>query len=242
MSSTYSLRWALVVSALAMGVSGNSNPMFGEITSPGYPDSYPNDSRASWAVGVPPGYRVRLQFRYFQLEPSRDCVYDRLKVSSGGKTLGVFCGNDNSVVGNPPRGRVLTSTGNTMDLEFQSDFSNEGQFLGFLIYYEAIDVDECSVREGAVPGCEHLCHNTLGSYSCSCRHGYQLQSDGKSCRVQCQEFFSQISGELTSPEYPAPYPMSGRQGPEAVLQADQLGAAETLFPNQVSSLRQEVVP
>ncbi|XP_059815579.1 complement C1r-B subcomponent-like, partial [Hypanus sabinus] len=199
-------RWSLLVSVLALVTSSHGSSMFGEITSPGYPSSYPNKNQSEWTIGVPLGYRVQLHFRHFQLEPSQDCVYDRLKVSSGGKALGVFCGNDDSNVGNPPRGQILTSTGNTMKLEFQSDFSNEGKFLGFLLYYEAIDVDECSVQEGSVPMCEHLCHNTLGSYQCACRRGYQLRDDGRSCQVQCQEFFNELSGELMSPEYPSPYP------------------------------------
>ncbi|XP_061891515.1 growth arrest-specific protein 6 [Entelurus aequoreus] len=33
------------------------------------------------------------------------------------------------------------------------------------------DVDECSKRNG---GCDHECHNTVGSYHCSCRQGYML--------------------------------------------------------------------
>ncbi|XP_016422177.1 growth arrest-specific protein 6-like [Sinocyclocheilus rhinocerous] len=33
------------------------------------------------------------------------------------------------------------------------------------------DVDECSRANG---GCEHHCNNTMGSYRCSCRHGYTL--------------------------------------------------------------------
>ncbi|KAG7273676.1 hypothetical protein CRUP_017429 [Coryphaenoides rupestris] len=33
------------------------------------------------------------------------------------------------------------------------------------------DVDECAEKNG---GCEHECSNTLGTYRCSCHHGYQL--------------------------------------------------------------------
>ncbi|KAM6980113.1 growth arrest-specific protein 6 [Aplochiton taeniatus] len=33
------------------------------------------------------------------------------------------------------------------------------------------DVDECAKRNG---GCDHECNNTLGSYRCSCHHGYVL--------------------------------------------------------------------
>ncbi|KAM8933893.1 hemicentin-2 [Pelodytes ibericus] len=40
------------------------------------------------------------------------------------------------------------------------------------------DEDEC---EQHMP-CTHTCHNTLGSYSCSCPAGYALSSDNRNCR------------------------------------------------------------
>ena len=40
------------------------------------------------------------------------------------------------------------------------------------------DIDECS--EG-ISGCSQLCSNTIGSYSCLCHIGYQLDSDNHTC-------------------------------------------------------------
>ncbi|XP_028400186.1 LOW QUALITY PROTEIN: mucin-like protein [Dendronephthya gigantea] len=40
------------------------------------------------------------------------------------------------------------------------------------------DVDECSL---GIDDCGQTCNNTLGSFSCSCHQGYQLDSDKKSC-------------------------------------------------------------
>lgn len=40
------------------------------------------------------------------------------------------------------------------------------------------DVDECLVLNGT---CEHICVNTQGSFQCSCRPGYQLHIDGRTC-------------------------------------------------------------
>lgn len=40
------------------------------------------------------------------------------------------------------------------------------------------DVDECLAPNGT---CEHICVNTLGSFQCSCRPGYQLHIDGRTC-------------------------------------------------------------
>ena len=42
----------------------------------------------------------------------------------------------------------------------------------------SLDVNECAISNG---GCAHKCHNTNGSYVCSCRSGYTLQTNGKTC-------------------------------------------------------------
>ena len=40
------------------------------------------------------------------------------------------------------------------------------------------DVNEC--RAGT-HSCDHNCHNTPGSYGCSCFHGYKLRADMRNC-------------------------------------------------------------
>lgn len=49
---------------------------------------------------------------------------------------------------------------------------------GYLDVSLMIDIDECSENRD---NCGQLCQNTLGSYSCSCRTGYRLASDGAGC-------------------------------------------------------------
>ena len=41
-----------------------------------------------------------------------------------------------------------------------------------------IDINEC-VNDTS--GCEQLCHNTIGSYYCTCEEGYYLGNDNHSC-------------------------------------------------------------
>ena len=41
------------------------------------------------------------------------------------------------------------------------------------------DIDECS--EG-IYNCEQNCHNSVGSYACSCNSGYRLDGNGVTCR------------------------------------------------------------
>ena len=40
------------------------------------------------------------------------------------------------------------------------------------------DIDECGLGIGK---CQHICHNTAGSFYCSCNDGYTLESDGINC-------------------------------------------------------------
>ena len=66
------------------------------------------------------------------------------------------------------------------------------------------DIDECSTNEH---GCEHVCINSKGSYSCSCREGYALNGDGRTCSIQCGGRFSEASGSFHTPDWPLSYPL-----------------------------------
>ena len=45
------------------------------------------------------------------------------------------------------------------------------------------DIDECSEQ---IDNCQQNCHNTLGSYTCSCIIGFQiLDADGRTCDGMC---------------------------------------------------------
>lgn len=48
----------------------------------------------------------------------------------------------------------------------------------FVCLFICLDLDECTME---VHSCSHLCHNTPGSYTCSCKDGYQLQADKRHC-------------------------------------------------------------
>ena len=41
------------------------------------------------------------------------------------------------------------------------------------------DINECSTLNG---GCNQICTNKPGTFQCSCKRGYRLGSDGKTCR------------------------------------------------------------
>ena len=44
--------------------------------------------------------------------------------------------------------------------------------------YSFLDMDEC--RLGTYK-CAHTCHNSIGSYICTCDSGFIINMDGKTC-------------------------------------------------------------
>ena len=41
------------------------------------------------------------------------------------------------------------------------------------------DIDECDLKKD---GCAHKCENTEGSFKCSCKSGFKLLDDKKTCK------------------------------------------------------------
>ena len=50
-----------------------------------------------------------------------------------------------------------------------------------------LDIDECAVKTNN--GCMHKCHNTQGSYTCSCNTGFRLNTNKRTCDDinECEE-------------------------------------------------------
>nr|XP_032818064.1 mannan-binding lectin serine protease 1-like [Petromyzon marinus] len=180
--------------------------MHGSVRSSGYPKPYPNEARQTWRISVPSGYRVRLQFTSFDVETSFGCEYDYIKVEVTNEILGQFCGRENG--NTAPKAEPMVTPGNVVDITFVSDFSNDERYTGFEVYFTAVDIDECEeyarVDELA---CDHNCFNYPGGFQCSCQYGYVLADDNRSCTVECSNLvFTERQGELSSPDYPRPYP------------------------------------
>ena len=51
-------------------------------------------------------------------------------------------------------------------------------------YYIFIDINECV--EGT-SGCTQNCTNTVGSFQCSCKNGYMLLEDKRTCNGECYD-------------------------------------------------------
>ncbi|CAJ1062511.1 complement C1r-A subcomponent-like [Xyrichtys novacula] len=203
--------WVLCVSLSECRRLPEEKPqMHGEVQSPSYPQPYAPNLQEQWDLSVPEGYQINLTFTHLDIEASADCHNDSLTVLYDEKLLGKFCGHENSAEGHHPGNQPILSPGNRLTLIFQSDDSNpERQNLGFTAQYQAIDIDECSAQpaESSGPLCSQICLNTLGSYLCSCQHGYELRSDQRTCVLSCNGgTFSEPEGHLFSPGYPTPPP------------------------------------
>ena len=53
------------------------------------------------------------------------------------------------------------------------------------LHLNPLDIDECAENSD---GCEQMCTDTDGSFECSCRDGFRLGSDGRSCDGECTLF------------------------------------------------------
>ncbi|XP_074874282.1 mannan-binding lectin serine protease 2 [Carettochelys insculpta] len=203
------MRLYLLFVTLCHGVGSNIQlqNMYGRITSPDFPNVYPNNKERTWNIAVPKGYTIRIYFTHFNMELSYQCEYDYVTISSGGKQVATLCGRESTDTEEAPGNTTYHSIDNTLTVRFRSDYSNENQFTGFEAFYAAEDADECQQLIDGEPLCDHHCHNYVGGFYCSCRVGYVLHEDKRTCTAQCQNtVFTKRSGEITSPNYPKPYP------------------------------------
>ncbi|XP_053256908.1 mannan-binding lectin serine protease 2 [Podarcis raffonei] len=204
------MRLCLFLFAFSHGVLSDLvqlEKMYGRIASPDFPNIYPNGKERTWNITVPPGYGIRLYFTHFNLELSYQCEYDYVKLRSGGTVLATLCGHQSTDTEEVPGDRTYHSINNNLAVTFRSDYSNEKEFTGFEAFYAAEDTDECEQLPDSEPLCDHRCHNYLGGYYCSCKIGYRLHKDKRTCTANCiDKVLTARSGEISSPRYPNSYP------------------------------------
>ncbi|XP_068071592.1 adhesion G-protein coupled receptor G6 isoform X4 [Danio rerio] len=102
----------------------------GSFTSPCYPNDYPPSQSCNWTIQAPAGFIVQITFLDFELEEAQGCIYDRVVVKTGTSDA-KFCGLT-------ANGLTLNSTGNVMEVFFNSDFSVQKK--GFHISYKQVAV------------------------------------------------------------------------------------------------------
>ncbi|XP_068699575.1 mannan-binding lectin serine protease 2-like [Montipora foliosa] len=190
--------------SLSCGGNRDGN-LFGVIQSPNFPDPYPDNLHCVWNITVPKGYRINITFTILDLEYFFMCDYDWISFRSGNSTYGKFCGSMRTTSKHRKLpSKYSVSPTNECVFTFHSDYSNEEPYHGFMAHYSAVDNDECNYDKG---DCDHYCHNYPGGYYCSCRNGYKMQPDGRSCHVVCDnQQLTARRGYIYSPEYPRKYP------------------------------------
>lgn len=102
----------------------------GIITSPNYPNNYAENSKCQYKIEIEKGFEVILGFaEEFDVEgdPSISCTSDVLKVTSGKKEYGPFCGNEAP--------SIKTRLSNVVDITFNTD--GQGEKKGWKIIYRS---------------------------------------------------------------------------------------------------------
>eukprot|EP00073_Rattus_norvegicus_P047115 XP_017449270.1 PREDICTED: CUB domain-containing protein 2 [Rattus norvegicus] len=125
----------------------------GILSSPEYPNNYPNNVECHWLIRASGPATVKLVFVDFQVEGSEECMYDHVTVlGAPGPAHGHhYCGSTR-----PP---TLVSLGHELQVVFKSDFNIGGR--GFKAHYFS---------------------------------------------GECQEVFTAVRGNFSSPQYPGAYP------------------------------------
>ncbi|XP_043972819.1 mannan-binding lectin serine protease 2-like isoform X1 [Gambusia affinis] len=179
--------------------------LLGWVESPGYPVGYLPHSSLNWTRCAPKGQTVSIRLIHLDLENSHDCENDAVKISSNGNLVALLCGKrDYEELQESVNPLLFSSPGGCLTLLFHSDYSNTKRHTGFRGFYTLQDFNECEDEE--INKCSHFCHNVIGGYHCSCRHGYQLDEDKHTCMVSCAEDLSGLKrGDVSSPSWPGEY-------------------------------------
>ncbi|KAL9960141.1 hypothetical protein ACROYT_G033552 [Oculina patagonica] len=117
------------------------------LTSPGYPNSYPNNLFCNYSVPIPHGMAMKIYFHDFDVEHHPSCIYDYLEISNeNGEAFGVFCGWRNET--------LIIEIGGQARLTFHSDSEVQGK--GFNLSFAAVPIPE-KIK------CGSIVNNTLSS-------------------------------------------------------------------------------
>ncbi|KAM9852451.1 complement C1s subcomponent [Aulostomus maculatus] len=179
--------------------------LLGWVESPGYPSGYSPHSSLNWSRCAPKGHVVSIRLIHLDLEDSQNCENDVVMIFSNGTQISMLCGKrEFEELQSTVNPTLHSSPGGCLSLTFQSDYSNTKRHTGFRGFYTLQDFDEC--MDDARGGCTQFCHNFIGGYHCSCRRGYHLGADKKTCTVSCSEDLSgRNTGVITSPSWPGSY-------------------------------------
>ncbi|XP_077300380.1 cubilin homolog [Arctopsyche grandis] len=125
--SGFRLEWSL------NGCGAMMRSPVGELSTPGYPNSYPRDTECTWTIEVEVGQSIQLDVKDISLEYSENCSADSLTLYNGQDALSPLI---TRVCHEHKSNAVFTSSGNYMHVHFISDKQYSGR--GFRALYNAI--------------------------------------------------------------------------------------------------------
>ncbi|XP_020369517.1 complement C1s subcomponent [Rhincodon typus] len=179
-----------------MNCSGEVFTKFkGIITSPNYPEVYAENSECHYRIQIDPGFEVILQFaKDFAVEgdPSIGCMSDILKVTSGAKEYGPFCGDSAPVI------RELLS--NEVEITFHTD--GQGERKGWKIMYKST-AKQCPtyILEHNVIQPNKSEYDYKDHVQLSCDAGYELYDSKQKLHISSAVLHCQKDGTWNSEPY-----------------------------------------
>jgi len=159
----------LVVASLIHDASANhecdvANKGIGLFASQNFPNNYKNNQNCIQTFNVKAGKAVKLTFMYFQLEKSKECRADSVKIYDGPDSsyplLATLCGFEHPA--------PVISSGNKMSLYFKTDAS--GNWMGFQGSYNTTDVPNAKIFDTPIV--------KIGDRVARCIDDVNDQSDG----------------------------------------------------------------
>ena len=107
----------------------------GVVTSPNYPDNYPNNLERTYTIQVGEGLIMSLQFTAFDIESDSTCRWDHLTITDGDGTtlMEKFCGFYLMA--------AITSISNMIRIHFSTDGSDTST--GWNLSWTAVTAGEC---------------------------------------------------------------------------------------------------
>ena len=112
-----------------LACGGFFTSLIGNITSPGFPNNYPNNARCTYEIYVPSDRRIVLEFQFYDFESCCDRVVIKQMVAGSNSEVARLSGTRNSPI-------QYISAENRFTLQFTSDGSVTRR--GFVATYRTL--------------------------------------------------------------------------------------------------------
>jgi len=136
------------------------------LTSPGYPNSYPDDLDCVYHVSITNGMALSIYFNDFDVEDESSCSYDYLKIADeNNQIIGVYCGQRS--------GQTVYVTGQYAVISFHTDGSVQER--AYQLFFSHVPIGEVTTPRSATT---QVPYTTPQSYSCGSVANNILKSPG----------------------------------------------------------------